>query len=72
MEAELMPVVNADDLKTVFDFYRPMRLECGKHGAFSVPPERVQAICSPGADVAAISTRETFLSLFLQHAASPA
>ena len=65
METELTPVVSADDLEAVFDFFRPDRLECGKHGAFTVTPGSVEAICTPGANVAALPYRETFLNLLL-------
>jgi len=71
MEAELMPVVNAADLKAVFDFFRPQRLRCGKHGAFTVIPGSVEAICTPGANVAALSYRETFLGLLLNMGEPP-
>jgi hypothetical protein len=66
MESELMPVVNAADLKAVFDFFRPQRLRCGEHGAFTVTPGSVEAICSPGANVGAISYRETILHVLLK------
>ena len=36
MEAELMPVVSAADLKAVYDFFRPDRLRCSGGGAFTV------------------------------------
>jgi hypothetical protein len=66
MEAELMPVVSAADLKAVYDFFRPDRLRCGGEGAFTIAPGSVEAICSPGANVAALSYRETFLHVLLK------
>src|SRR6266567_6711799 len=66
MEAELMPVVSAADLKAVYDFFRPDRLRCGGGGAFTVAPGSVEAICFPGANVQALSYRETFLHVLLK------
>jgi len=65
METEATPAVNPDDLKAVFDLFRPLRLQCGKHGAFTSIPGEVEAVCTPDANVEAISYRETFLNLLL-------
>jgi hypothetical protein len=66
MEGESMPVVNAADLKAVHDFFLPDRLRCGGGGAFTVTPGSVEAICSPGANLEALSHRETFLHVLLK------
>jgi hypothetical protein len=64
MEAEsTLPVVSPADLKAVFNLYRGLRLQFGER--ISVPPERVEAVCKPGADVMAVSARATFLRLLL-------
>jgi hypothetical protein len=65
MEAELMPVVKAADLKAAFDLFRPLRVRCGKQGAFTVIPGELEALCTPGANVEALHYRETFLGLLL-------
>src|SRR6266571_4988260 len=64
METQATPVSPAD-LKAVFDLFRPDRLRCGKHGAFTSIPREVEAVCSPGANLAALSYRETFLNVLL-------
>lgn len=52
MEAEVMPVVNPADLAAVFNFYRDLQSQYGGVGvAYSVPPERLETLCSPGAGV---------------------
>ena len=63
---ELMPAVNPADLAPVFNFYRDLQSQYGGVGvAYSVPPERLEALCSPGADIETISTRAVFLHLLL-------
>ena len=62
MEAEPMPVVNPADLAAVFDFYRDLQSQYGGVPvAYFAPPERLEGLCSPGADIEAISTRAVFL-----------
>jgi len=76
MEAELMPVVNPADLAAVFNVYRDLPSHGGVWVVHSVLPERlrqtqqdfrllVEALCSPGADIEAISRRAVFLHLLL-------
>ena len=48
METESLLAVNPVDLKAVFDFFRPYRLRAGKHGAFTVTPGSVEAVCLSG------------------------